>query len=69
MMISQDKVRSFYYLESAASSLIVPIFLTKYHSEIIMAVKRRNVICEVGFIPQLSAFLFGSRDVSVNREL
>ena len=69
MMISQDKVRSFYYRESAAFSLIVPIYLTKYHSEVIMVEKRRNVICEVGFIPQLSAFLCGSRDVSVNHEL
>jgi len=46
----------FYYPESAASSLIVPIFLTKYHSEVILGEKRRNVICEVEFIPQWGAF-------------
>lgn len=56
IMIAQEKVGSFYYPESAASSLIVPIFLTKYHSEVILGEKRRNVICEVEFIPQWGAF-------------
>jgi len=31
-----------------------------------MVEKRGNVICEVGFIPQLSVFLCRSTDVSVN---
>ncbi len=39
-MISQDKVRSFYYPESAVPSLIVNILLTKYHFEVMMVEKR-----------------------------
>ena len=50
IMIAQEKVGSFYYPESTASSLIALIFLTKYHSEVIIGKKWGNVICEVEFI-------------------
>jgi hypothetical protein len=45
-------------------SFIIPIFLTKYHSEVSIVEKMGNVICEVCFIPQLNAFLCRSTDVS-----